>query len=97
MLEQHSELLIDRVAIVFRNTENRGAIDLYPALIRYQQSEQTLQRDGLAASGATHDHNRFAFANIKIQAVQDHFISELLMEILKPDFRRYFAHAPKKS
>src|SRR3546814_7246929 len=77
---QHAELAQHAFALATAHADHLFAVDLDAARVRRQQAQDAFQHHRLAGARPADDHQRFAFAHVEIDAVEDMLRPERLLE-----------------
>ena len=94
-LEQHAELAINALARLGAGAHHFFVIDMDAARVRVEQTQDALEHDRFSDSrAANHDH-RFADPDVKVEAIQNDFGSEGLVDAPERDLGRVFGHWAK--
>lgn len=91
-LEQHAELAHDFFALATRHLGDFLAIDLDRAGVRRDDAQDAFDQHRLAGARAADDDHRFADADVEIEAVQDHFGAERLLQSANADLGSALVH-----
>src|SRR6266540_4910417 len=80
-LEHIADFRAERVQLRARQPRYFQPIDPYRSLVRFEQSDDVLDRDGFPGSGIADDDHRLAFRHVESESLENFLVAERLVDV----------------